>query len=179
MRAVPCVRLFLVHVLSCRQTQPRNSLMANGTVIAICITPTAGEPMHEVNEVQAIAGAGLAGDRYCTAEGSWNRGVPGKRQVTLINGVFFGGTGFSILDTRRNFVTAGIELMWLIGREFEVGNARFRGVKYCDPCARPSKLSGKPHFAEVFHDRGGLVAEVLEGGLIRTGDSIIPPPRNY
>ena len=56
--------------------------------------------------------------------------------------------------------------MWLIGREFQIGKARFRGQYYCDPCLRPSRLSGKTQkFLEAFSDRGGLVAEIIESGL--------------
>ena len=152
----------------------------NGTVIAICISPEAGGPMQEVQEVEAIAGAGLKGDRYGTGDGSFNKGKQGARQVTLINGLFFQGTEYSYKDSRRNIVTMGVELMWLIGREFNVGEARFRGLRYCDPCERPTKLSGnKQSFKDTFHDRGGLIAEVLQGGTIKTGDEVVPPPRGY
>ena len=140
----------------------------------------AGQPLQVVQEVEAIAGAGLKGDRYCTGEGSWNKGRAGKRQVTLINGLFFEGSGFDYVDSRRNIVTAGVELMWLIGQEFQIGAARFRGLKYCDPCNRPSRLAGRDKsFQEAFFDRSGLVAEVVEGGLIKVGDAIIPPPKGY
>lgn len=152
----------------------------NGTVTAICICPVAGGSMQQVPEVEAIAGQGLKGDRYATGKGSFNKGKQGNRQVTLINGIFFEGSGFEYTDSRRNIVTMGVELMWLIGREFQIGTAHFRGVKYCDPCARPSKLSGQwRSFEEVFFDRGGLIAEVIKGGAIKTADSVIPPPRGY
>lgn len=151
-----------------------------GIVAAICICPSAGGQMQEVESVEALAGLGLEGDRYSTGEGSFNRGNPGRRQVTFMNGLFFKGSGFEYIDSRRNIFTFGVELMWLIGREFQVGQARFRGVKYCDPCRRPSKLSRKTkNFQEVFFDRGGLVVEVLEGGLIKVGDKVIPPPKGY
>ncbi len=154
--------------------------MANGKVIAICISPIAGDPMHRVEEVQAISGWGLKGDRYCEGNGSFNKGNPGKRQVTLINALFFEGSGFDYEESRRNIITHGVELMWLIGREFQIGEARFRGIKYCDPCNRPNKLSGnKKSFQEVFFDRGGLVAEIIEDGVIRVGDAIIPPKKEY
>ncbi len=152
----------------------------NGTVVGICISPVAGEPMQLVTEVEAIAGAGLKGDRYAMGEGSFNKGSPGKRQVTFMNAIFFEGSGFDYVDSRRNIVTSGIELMWLIGREFRICHARFRGLKYCDPCTRPSKLSGKERsFQEAFFDRGGLAAEIIEGGMIRLGDAVIPPPKGY
>lgn len=154
------------------------------TVVAIFISPAAGEPMQAVQQVEAIAGVGLEGDRYAIGEGSFNRGRRGKRQVTLINEAFFDGSGFDFMDSRRNIVTRGVELMWLIGREFQIGTARFRGLKYCDPCARPNKLGGEKLrnarlFSEAFHDRGGLIAEVIESGIIKTDDPIIPPPKEY
>lgn len=152
----------------------------NGKVVAICISPVAGGPMQHLQEVQAISGKGLEGDRYCKGEGSFNKGAEGKRQITLINGFFVVGTQFFFAETRRNIVTADVELMYLIGREFQIGEVKFRGVKYCDPCERPNQLLGvKTSFKKVFFDRGGLVAEILQGGLIKVGDEVIPPPKGY
>jgi MOSC domain-containing protein len=154
--------------------------VASGTIKAICIGAVAGGLMQVVQSAEAIAGQGLNGDRYSRGEGSFNKGRQGRRQVTLINGSFFPGSGFEYVETRRNIVTLGIELMDLIGKEFRVGEALMRGVKYCDPCLRPSALSGKTTaFKDVFHDRGGLVAEVLESGMIRVDDLVIPPKKNY
>ena len=152
----------------------------NGIVKAICIGPVAGGPMQVVTEVEAIAGQGLKGDRYTTGQGSFNKGKQGVRQVTLMNTIFFERSGFEFKDSRRNLFVEGVELMWLIGREFQIGTACFRGVKYCDPCTRPSKLSDKQKsFKETFFDRGGLNAEIIEGGVIKTGDQVIPPPKGY
>jgi MOSC domain-containing protein YiiM len=155
--------------------------MPNGTILAIFIAPAAGSPMQSVSEVEAIAGSGLKGDRYALGQGSFNKNAGiGKRQVTLINAKFFIGSGFEYADSRRNLVVTGLELMLLIGKEFRIGEARMRGIKYCDPCQRPSTLSGKTeNFQDVFHDHAGLVAEVIEGGLIRVGNLLTPPPRKF
>lgn len=151
-----------------------------GRVEAICICPVAGELMQTVDSVLAIKDAGLKGDRYCTGDGSFNKGKPRNRQVTLINGQFFKGSGFDYANSRRNIVTLDVELMDLIGKEFRVGGAVFMGLRYCDPCDRPSRKSGKAlSFREAFFDRGGLIAAVIEGGEIRVGDAVIPPKKNY
>jgi len=151
-----------------------------GIVKAICIGSVAGRPMQEVSSAEAVAGQGLKGDRYSTGEGSFNKGKQGNRQVTLMNSIFFEGSGFEFKDSRRNLFVEGVELMWLIGREFQIGTARFRGVKYCVPCQRPSKLSGKTKgFQQTFFDRGGLLAEVIESGIINTDDELVPPPKGY
>ena len=52
--------------------------MVNGNVVAIFISPVAGGKMEEVEMVEAIAGAGLAGDRYAMAEGSFKPETPRK-----------------------------------------------------------------------------------------------------
>lgn len=154
--------------------------MANGQVVSICIGESAGAKMIEVGEVQAESGNGLVGDRYHDGNGSFNKGSPGKRQVTFMNAMFFEGTGFAFADSRRNIFTTDVELMDLIGKEFQVGEAIFLGVKYCDPCTRPNKLAGIDRsFREAFFDRGGLVAEIVQGGVIRVGDSVIPPKKSY
>ena len=125
--------------------------MVNGSVLGIFISPVAGGKMEEVNSVRALAGAGLDGDRYSTGAGSFNRQQVGRRQVTLINSIFFRDSGFEYAESRHNIVTQGVELMWLIGREFRVGEALFRGQHYCDPCLRPSRLSAKEQkFLEAF-----------------------------
>jgi MOSC domain-containing protein YiiM len=155
--------------------------MSQGTVVSICISPAAGRPMQMLQHVEAIAGAGLKGDRYAAGEGSFNKktGI-GNRQITLINARFFAGTSFEFLESRRNIAVNGVELMWLIGREFKIGDARMRGVKYCDPCMRPSKLANKTEaFMDAFQDCGGLVAEVLESGIIRLQSSVIIPNKGY
>lgn len=150
-----------------------------GILDGICIAPEAGARMIRVPEIEVIAGQGLKGDRYATGNGSFNKDNPGKRQVTLMNSLFFEGSGFAFADSRRNLFVRGVELMWLIGREFEIGTVHFRGLKYCDPCERPNDLShNKKCFRETFYDRGGLVAEVIKGGIIRVGDRVVPRPKN-
>lgn len=156
-------------------------MKGNGTVVTICISPVAGQPMRKVKRVMAVSGAGLEGDRYCTGQGSFNKkGGVGKRQVTLMNVAFFERSGFKYVHSRRNIFVKNVELMYLIGKEFQIGAARFRGIKYCEPCDRPSGLiKHLKSFEETFLDGGGLVAEILEGGEIKVGDPVISPPKNY
>ena len=150
--------------------------MSTGRIAAICIGPDRGAPMRLVREVRAITGTGLEGDRYALGNDSFNQGRPGRRQVTLINGIFLRGSGFSYTDSRRNLVVFGIELMRLIGREFTVGDALLRGISYCEPCDRPSSLKGKGDFRRAFYDRGGIIAEIISGGTIKVNDLVVLLP---
>jgi hypothetical protein len=161
-------------------TELKGNNMKNGSVLEIFVAPKAGDVMQSVASVSALAGSGLAGDRYQDGKGSWNKGKPGKRQVTLINSLFFEGAHFSYAESRRNIITYGVELMDLIGKEFRIGEALFRGIKYCDPCERPNKLAGIKHsFRDTFFDRGGLVAEIVQSGVIRINDAIVPPKKDH
>lgn len=154
--------------------------MTSGSVVGICIAPAAGAPMQAVNEVLAVAGQGLTGDRYACGAGSFNKGNQGKRQVTFINALFVDGSGFLYTDTRRNIIVRNVELMDQIGQEFRIDKVLMRGIKYCDPCMRPTKLSGNScSFRDTFYDRGGLVAEVLEGGWIKVGSMVVPRTKDY
>jgi len=154
--------------------------MHDSKVISICIGRVAGAKMEEVTEVIAEKNKGLVGDRYYSGNGSFNKSNPGKRQITFMNAMFFEDSGFNFSDSRRNIFTEGVELMDLIGKEFSVGEAGFRGVKYCDPCNRPNTLTSiKRSFREAFFDRGGLVAEIIESGIIRTGDKVRVPKKDY
>lgn len=153
----------------------------NGNLLAIFTAPYAGADMLSFDIAEVIAGMGIRGDRYAHAKGSFNENKIGSRQVSLINANAFPNTGFEYKDCRRNLIVEGVELNWLSeGREFQIGQVTFRGVKYCDPCNRPSKLSGnEKSFQEAFLDRGGILAEVLTSGIIKVGDLVIPPPKGY
>lgn len=154
--------------------------MTNGLIVGICISETMFEGMTSVDAVAATADRGLDGDRYSRGEGRFNRNQTGFRQVTLMNARFFEGTTFKFSDSRRNVFVKDVELMWLIGREFEIGTATFEGVSYCDPCNLPSKKTGNSDsFKKTFEDCGGLIARVVRGGYLQVGDAVVPPPKGY
>ncbi len=159
---------------------PEIKLISTGKVVGIFISQISNSTMEELQQAEAIAGAGIKGDRYCNGTGSFNKksGV-GNRQVSLMNARFFKGTPFEFKDSLRNIITDGVELLWLINREFQIGTAKFRGVKYLDPCESPSKRSGKPGFKEAFFDCGAIIAEVLESGTFGVNDQVFHPSKGY
>ncbi|MBM2810293.1 MAG: hypothetical protein HW416_1052 [Chloroflexi bacterium] len=148
-----------------------------GEVVAIHLAAVAAGPMSSFNEAQAVAGRGLAGDRYFVGAGTYS-GVPEPgRQVTLIEAEAIEAAAieacvdFQSSDSRRNVVTRGISLNDLVGREFRVGTATLRGVDFCEPCSHMIQISGKPVLRSLVH-RGGLRADVVSGGTIRVGDAV-------
>ena len=74
-------------------------------------------------------------------------------------------------EHRRNVVTRGIELNRLVGQEFMIGEVRCRGMRLCEPCTVVQRYAGRPVLRELVH-RGGLRADIVEGGLMRRGDTV-------
>ena len=147
-----------------------------GLLTAIFISAEGGQPMTSVPEVQAVAGAGLQGDRYFLETGTFSEKSPGN-QVTLIESEALTAAArdykFEIAggESRRNLLTSGIALNHLVGREFRIGEVRLRGFKLCEPCGYLEKLTGKQMIKALRH-RGGLRAEILSDGMIKVGDTI-------
>ncbi len=73
---------------------------------------------------------------------------------------------------RRNIVTRAVPLNHLVGQEFQVGDAILRGTRLCEPCSHMEKLTRKGVMRGLIH-RGGLRAEIVSGGTIRAGDTVV------
>jgi MOSC domain-containing protein YiiM len=151
--------------------------MTTGAVLAIYVGPARGQPLLAVPEVRAVAGKGLEGGRYFLGKGRLSRWPGPGRQVTLIAHealeavreeyeIDLGG-GLA----RRNIVTAGVALAGQQGQKFRIGSALFHAVVPCRPCAYLERKTQVGAFAAL-KGRGGLRAEVLEGGIIRVGDAV-------
>ncbi len=147
-----------------------------GSVVTISITKAGNEPMLAVDEVKAIAGSGLEGDRYSSKEGTFsdNPNTAG-REVTLIESEAIEALErdhqykLEYKDSRRNIVTRGVPLNHLVGKEFVVGDVRMRGVRFCEPCNHAFP-DDKARLALLHW--GGLRADILNDGVIRVGDPV-------
>jgi MOSC domain-containing protein YiiM len=133
--------------------------------------------MCSVDQVEAVAGRGLKGDRYYVAEGTRSRTPKPGQQVTLIEieaieaAAQEAALDFQSEESRRNIVTRGVPLNDLVGREFKVGGVRLRGVELCEPCAHMIRLSGKKVLRSLVH-HGGIRADVVGDGVIHIGDAV-------
>ena len=141
-----------------------------GRVEWIGLRPARDVPMQAVTEVLARAGKGLSGDRY--ASGS------GKRGLTLIQAEHFaviaalsGHEHIAPATLRRNLVVSGIPLIALKGRRFRIGEVLLEGTDPCDPCSRMEAALGAGGY-NAMRGHGGLCARILEGGVLRLGDSL-------
>ena len=120
-----------------------------------------------LDEVECVAGRGLAGDRYFDFKEDF------KGQVTFFSaGVLeelrgkYGEVDVSAL--RRNVLVSGGDLNGLVGRKFSVQGVVFEGSEECKPCYWMDQAVGEG--AEDFLKgkcRGGLRARILTGGKLQ------------
>ena len=152
----------------------------SGQLVAICLADDKCADLQSVAEAEAIAGKGLAGDRYFRQVGTYSKGgIAPDREVTLIEIEALHALQRECSLTvapekaRRNLVTRGVPLNHLVGREFAVGAVVLRGLRLCEPCGHLEKLTVTGINAGLVH-RGGLRAQVIVGGVLRVGDPIGP-----
>jgi MOSC domain-containing protein YiiM len=134
--------------------------------------------MEAREEVLAVPGRGLEGDRYFEGIGTFS---PQERkpdyEVTLIERekieefAMASGLAFTAFDARRNVVTEGVDLNALVDLEFMIGEVRIRGIRLCEPCNYLAKITSREVLRGLVH-KGGLRAQILTEGRIRTGDAI-------
>lgn len=161
----------------------------SGQLEAICIAAAAGAPMCLRPYVPAIAGRGLAGDRYEQGIGKFSgrfEVVAGARQVSLVDATAIVecnarlGSHLSACDLRRNLVISGLALEALVGAVLCIGDVRLRVTGGCPPCGYLSRLLDVDTRLGLRHI-GGARAAIIEGGLLMVGASVhvveLPPQR--
>ena len=145
-----------------------------GTVAWIGVRPARGVDMNATEEVEAVAGQGLVGDRYRVALGR-----EGKRGITLIQAehlpaiaALSGQGAVAPALFRRNLVVEGIPLVALKDRRFRIGDVLLEGTGPCDPCSRMEAALG-PGGYNAMRGMGGICARIVEGGTLRRGDAVV------
>jgi MOSC domain-containing protein YiiM len=147
-----------------------------GTVERVFVAGAGGEAMRPVEEVLAVAGRGLDGDRYATRRGYWTD--VDECQVTLIAAEDLDGitasSGIAVQEGqhRRNIVTRGVDLRALAGRRFRIGGATFAYDRPRPPCRYIESITEHGMTRALAARRGGICARVVETGVIRPGDGI-------
>jgi MOSC domain-containing protein YiiM len=151
----------------------------NGTVVAILVAGEAGGILQPLELATLESGKGIVGDRYANRAGTFSKAQADSadREVTLIESEeierynALRATPLPPGSFRRNIVTRGIGLNSLVGRQFHVGEAVLEGVRLCEPCAYLAGLIG-PDVVKAMLHRAGLRARIVEGSIVRPGDTI-------
>lgn len=150
----------------------------HGEVDAIQVSPLRGQMTQALDEVEAVVGKGLVGDHRF--------GLPPTHddeaeEVTLIASEDLAAVNakydlpISHEQSRRNILTSGVPLNYLVGKRFRIGEVVLEGQQLCEPCSTLAERTGygKPIISAMLH-RAGLRTIIIKGGMIRTGDSVLP-----
>ena len=136
-----------------------------GVVEAIFFGAVDEGPLERADEVQVTTGAGIDGDRY------------GDKDITLFEAEALehlkenAGIELQPNEIRRNVMTRGVSLNNLLGHRIRVGEVEAVVTELCHPCSHLQELT-QPGVLRGLVDRGGLNADVVTGGAIRTGDQV-------
>jgi len=118
---------------------------------------------------------GLDGDRYANGTGHWACDGKVSRDLTLIEAEVIGkvwrqlGEQLEVGIFRRNLVTRAVRLNELVGKRFGIREVVVEGTSLCEPCVHLERVVGRPIIRKLVH-QGGLRANILSMGEIRTGD---------
>jgi len=118
--------------------------------------------MEEMPVARAIANFGLEGCAHAR---------PGERQVLLVERETLEAMELRPGILRENITTDGLNVNGLQpGQQLQIGEARIEISGVCTPCDLMEKI--RAGLRKELWGRRGMLCRVLEGGVIRPGDSI-------
>ena len=144
-----------------------------GKVLEIGISENKSSKIVSVNQVEAIKGKGLIGEKHFKEDNKK------RSQITLIeieninhyNKIT--GTKIPAINFLRNIVTQGIRLNVLIGKEFFIGKVKVKAHDLCRPCKSLQEFLQQKNTVKELLYTGGLRCEILSSGKIFINDQII------
>src|SRR5215831_9768417 len=113
--------------------------MFQGQLVGIFTAHRKGDDLNAVDQIEAVAGRGLVGDRYYLKEGTFSGKDGPDREVTLIESEALEGcareyeVSLQPAQGRRNLLTRGVPLNHLVGKTFAIGPVVLRGLRLCEP----------------------------------------------
>ena len=144
-----------------------------GKVLEIGISENKSSKIVSVNQVEAIKGKGLIGEKHFKEDNKK------RSQITLIEieniNHYNKITGAKIpaINFLRNIVTEGIRLNVLVGKEFFIGKVKVKAHDLCRPCKNLQEFLQQKNTVKELLYTGGLRCEILSSGKIFINDQII------
>jgi MOSC domain-containing protein YiiM len=137
--------------------------MQIGNVISLAIRPSRAVSPQRVDEVEAIAGAGLARDVHA------DFGSP--RQVLLADSAVYADLALPPLALRENVLIDIDTAQLRSGTVLHIGDrVRLRLMFQCEACGQLDMY--RQGLVGALGARRGMLARVIAGGMINTGDAV-------
>jgi hypothetical protein len=150
----------------------------SGRIQSIHTAPEQGAEPESYERAEAVADAGLRGDRYFVEGGTFTE--RSGSDLTLIEHEALAaverdyGIELEAGVHRRNITTEGVRLNHFVDRRFRVGEAVCVGTELCEPCSYLERHLEKQGVREALVHRGGLRCRIIDGGRVRVGDEVRP-----
>ena len=138
-------------------------------VTHIHTAPRSQAPLVSHDEIEAVAGKGLAGDRHFDKYS--------KGQITVISSDELAHTvaqlGYEIPPgaTRRNVTVAGLDLPKTPGARLRLGDVIVEVYRNASPCVGMEDAVG-PGAQEALRGHSGIRGMIIQGGTLRVGDPV-------
>jgi MOSC domain len=137
-----------------------------------------GAVMQNVEQIEVIESKGILDEPRYFGRKRRETGEASKRQVTLMEreqiAEHAGALGLESIPpgaVRSNIETTGIDLISLIGKEIEIGEAILLLYGARDPCEQMDAIcQGLREL--MMNNRQGVLAQVIRSGRIQIGDGI-------
>lgn len=151
-----------------------------GRVVSLHLHPReSGGPMQAVEQIEVVAEKGIRGEPRYFGKISRRTGKPSRRQLSLIereqiaeHAATLGLQSILPGVVRANIETEGIDLVQLIGKEVNIGEAVLFFYEGRTPCEQMDAIcNGLRSLME--NNRQGVMAEIIRSGVIRTWDPIL------
>jgi len=132
-------------------------------ILNIFRAPKKRLPMEELVEVQVITNLGL--------EGCAHAHPASTRQVLLVDRETLEAMELRPGVIRENITTDGMDVNGLaLKQELRIGEVQLQVSEICHPCDQLEKI--RPGLRREMRGRRGMLCRVLQGGMIRRGDTI-------
>ena len=141
-------------------------------VIKIGISTSKGSVIKSINSINAIAGKGLENDRFFKEENNKSSQLTliEKENIDYVNAHF--GSMIPYENFRRNIVTEGIKLNFLVNKKILIGNVEILVHELCEPCKHLQDITSQNNLVKNLVHKGGIRCEILTNGKISVGDTI-------
>lgn len=136
------------------------------TIVNLFVKPEQGQPMQAAQELTAVAGKGLKGDR--------TYGRP-KRQVLLVDKKILDKFKLRPGMLRENITVVNLPVDTMEpGTTLAIGSTRLEITGPCDPCWKMDHI--RPGLQADLQGQRGVLATVIQSGRMTVGDLITIQP---
>ena len=141
-------------------------------VYKLGITKNNNKKIIEVSSIEVKADKGIVGDRhfsdfndpYCQLS------LIESENIDYYNTKY--GLNIPYINFRRNIITKKIELNYLVGKKFLIGEVEVEGIDLCRPCKHLTQMLNQENILKEFLRRGGIRCRILTSSKISVGDKI-------